>query len=97
MQDDARAKAARADLRDAEISLAKVRERSVHAAQSVLKGEEGLDVAERALLHAQAEAQARRADLERARRDAEAAAAGVQDAERAVAAARARLVESGDV
>jgi hypothetical protein len=93
---DALAKTARADLRHAEMSLAKVRERSEHAAGSVLKGEERLDVAERTLLHAQAEAQARRADLERARRDAEAEAAAVQDAERAVAAARARLVEGSE-
>ena len=85
------AQAARAELRHAEIALAKVREQSARAAQSVLKGAEALDVAERALLHAQAEAQARRADLERAQREADAAAAAVQDAERAVAAARAHI------
>jgi hypothetical protein len=42
-------------------------------------------------LHAQSEAQARRIDVERARGDAETAATQVRDAERAVAAARARV------
>ena len=84
---------ARTDLRQAETSLAKVREQSERAARSVLSAEEKLDAANDAVLRAQAEAQARRSDLDRARVDAEAAVAAVQDAERVVASARARVVE----
>jgi hypothetical protein len=87
------AKAARAELRQAEGSLAKARERSEHAGKFVQSAKEKLDAAERALLHAQAEAQARRADLDRAQGDAAAAATNVQGAERAVAAARERASE----
>ena len=96
MPDAELAEAARADLRRAEMSLADVRERSEHAAQSVRDAEKELDTAERELLHAQAEAQARRADAERARQEAELAASAMRDAERAVAAARARVIGSGE-
>ena len=92
-QDAELTKAARADVQRAEASLAEVSERSEHAAQLVLIAQKKLDAAERVLLHAQSEVQARRADLERVRDDAEAAAAALQDAEQAVAAARARLAE----
>jgi hypothetical protein len=93
-QDAELAKAARADLQRAEMSLADVSERSERAGQAVSNAQERLDDAERALLHAQSEAQSRRADLERARHDAAAALAALQDAEHAVATARARVVET---
>jgi hypothetical protein len=88
------AKAAHADLRRVEASLAEVSERSEHAVQSVLSAQKKFDAAERALLHAQSEAQARRAELERVLSDAEGTAAALQDAEHAVAAARARVAET---
>jgi hypothetical protein len=96
MQNPELAKAARADLRRAEMSLADMRERSEHAVQSVRDAQKALDAAEGELLNAQAEAQARRADVERARRDAEVAASAMRDAERAVAAARARVTDSSE-
>jgi hypothetical protein len=96
-QDAELAKAARVDLRRAEMSLADVRERSEHAVQSVRNAQKRLDDAERDLLNAQAEAQARRAEVERARQDAQVAASAVRDAERAVTAARARVVDSDEV
>ena len=86
--------AARADLQRAEASLATAREQSDRAAQSVRETQATLDAAEQALSHAQSEAQARRINVERARGDAETAATQVRDAERAVAAARARLPDS---
>ena len=48
------------------MSLADTRERSEHAVQSVRNAQERLDAAERELMNAQADAQARRADGERA-------------------------------
>ena len=53
-----------------------------------------LDGAERALASAQSETQLRRADLERVQKDAEEAAEALQDAEQAVAAARARVAKT---
>ena len=91
-----RAKAARADLQRAEASLADAREQAARAEQSAREAQEKLGVAERALSLAQAEAEARRADVERARRDGEATAAQVRDAERVVAAARARVPGSSE-
>jgi hypothetical protein len=88
------AKAARAELRRAELSLAEVRERSERAARAVLNAQERLDAAERALALTQSEAQARRADLERAQNDARSAAAALKGAEQDVAAVRARSVET---
>jgi hypothetical protein len=96
MQDAELAKAARADLRRAEMSFADLRERSEHALQSVRDAQRKLDAAEGELLNAQAEAQARRADVERARREAEVAGSAMRDAERAVDAARARVIESSE-
>jgi hypothetical protein len=90
------ADAARADLRRAEMLLADMQERSAHAMQLVHDAQKALDVAEREWLSAQARAQARRADLERARQNAEVAETAMRDAERAVAVARARAVESGE-
>lgn len=90
------AEAARADLRRAEMLLVDTRERSARAMQSVHDAQRELDVAEREWLNAQAEAQARRAEVERARQDAEVAASATRDAERAVAVARARVTDSGE-
>jgi hypothetical protein len=95
-QDTELARAAREALRRAEGSLADVRERSEHAAQSVRDAQDRLAVAERGLLNAQAEAQVRRAEVEHALRDAEGAASAVRDAERAVSAARERVVDGGE-
>jgi hypothetical protein len=86
------AEAARADLRRAEMLLAGLQERSAHAMQSVHDAQKALDVAEREVLNAQAQALARRTDLERARQNAEVAASAMRDAERIVAAARARVI-----
>jgi hypothetical protein len=87
-----RAIAARADLDRAQASLADASEISERAQRMVRESQAKLDAAERALTSAQVEAQGRRADVERARRDAEAATVQVRDAERAVAAARERLL-----
>jgi hypothetical protein len=65
------------------------------AMQSVHDAQEALYVAEREWLNAQARAQARRADVENARKNAEVAASAVREAERVVAAARA-LIKSGE-
>src|SRR5262249_50779782 len=83
------AEAARANLRRAEGLLAEMQERSAHAMQLVHDAQQELDAAEREVLNAQAQAQARRADVERARQAAEVAASAVRDAERAVAVERA--------
>lgn len=96
-QDAELAKTALADVRRAEMSLEEVRERSEHAVQSVRAAEKELANAERELLNAQAEAQARRADVERARQNAEVAASAVRDGERAVAVARALVIDSGEL
>jgi hypothetical protein len=93
-QDAELARAARSELHRAETSLADSRGRSDHAAESVRIARERLDAAERGLLNAQAEVQARRAELERALQDAAVAASAVEDAERTVTGARARLVDS---
>jgi hypothetical protein len=93
-QDAELAKAARAELHRAEASLADMRERSEYAEQSVRDAQKQLDAAERELLNAQAGVQARRAEIERARQDAAVAASAMGDAERAVTAARARVVDS---
>ena len=85
--------AARADLERAETVLGEARDHSDRAEQSVRHAEARLHVAEQALLHAEGEAQARRADVERARREAEAATTHVRDAERALADARARMLD----
>ena len=87
---------ARADLQRAEASLAEASEKSDAAERSVRETQAKLDAAEQALAKAQGEAQARRADVDRARQDAEAAATLVRDAERAVAAARARVLTKED-
>jgi hypothetical protein len=91
----ARVAAARADLQRAEASLAEARERSQRTEQLARDAQAKLDAAERALLDAQAETQARRADVERARRDAEATAQQVRDAEQAVAFAHAAWTALG--
>ena len=88
--------AVRAELRRAETLLAETHERSLQAIQSVHDAQKRMDAAERELVHAQAEVQARRADVERARQNAELAASAMLDAERAVAVARARVIDSGD-
>jgi hypothetical protein len=94
-QEDDLAIAARAHLSRAETALADARGLVERAEQSVRENHAKLDAAERALLQAEGEAHARRADGERARLDAEAAATRLRDAERAVAAARARLLDLG--
>ena len=93
-QDAELARAARAELHRAETSLADLRERSEQAEQSVRDAQKQLDAAERELLNAQAGVQARRADVERARQNAAVAASAMRDAERAVTAAHARVVDS---
>jgi len=69
-----------------------MQERSAHAMQSVHDSQKALDVAQREWLNAQAQVQARRADVERARQNAEVAVSAMRDADRAVAAARARVI-----
>jgi len=96
MEDAQLAEAARAELRRAEMLLADLQERSAHAMQSVHDAQKALDAAERESLNAQAQAQARRADVERARQNAEVAASAMRAAERAVAVARAQAIDSGD-
>ena len=88
-----RERAARAELHRVETLLANARKGSEHAGESVRHARERLDVAERELLKAQAEVQTRRADVERVLQDATVAASAMGDAERAVTAARARLVD----
>ena len=90
-----RALAARAELQRAEASLAAAHEQSQRTEELARDAQAKFDAAERALLDAQAEAQARRADVERARRDAEAAAQQVRDAEQAVAFAHAAWTALG--
>jgi len=89
-QDAELARDARAELHRAETSLADKRKRSEHAVESVRNARERLDAAERELLNAQAGVQARRAEVEGALQDAAVAASAMEDAERAVMAARAR-------
>jgi len=96
MEDAQLAEAARANLRRAEMLLAEMQQRSAHARQSVHDSLKALDVAERDVLNAQAHAQARRADVERARQNAEVAESAMRDAERAVAVARSHVIDSGE-
>jgi hypothetical protein len=85
----ARAERFRAELLRAETSLAEMRKHSEHALEMVRGARESLDAAERELVKAESEVQSRRTEVERAQRDAAAAASAMQDAERAVTAARA--------
>ena len=87
------AAAARAELRRAEKSLAEMREQSNHAAESLGDAKVKLDAAERALLLAQKEVEARRDDVERTRRHVQSTAANLEDAQRTVDDARRRLAE----
>jgi hypothetical protein len=87
------AASARAELRRAEKLLAEMREQSVHAMASLRDATARHDAAERALLHAQAELEARRDDVERTRRKAESAAANLADAQRAFDDARTLVAE----
>jgi len=87
------AKAARADLRRAETTLAEVREQAERVGRVMRDAQSQLAAAEQALSRAEAEARERRADVERTRQDSDAAAARVRDAERAVAKARARVAD----
>jgi hypothetical protein len=93
MQDAELAKAARADLHRAEVLLVELRERAEHTTRLVRDAQRELDAAERELLNAEAEANARHADVERARQDAEVAASAMREAEQALAAARARVID----
>src|SRR5262249_28201446 len=95
-QDVELARAARAELDRAETSLADKRKRSEHAVESVRSARERLDVAERLLLNAQAEVEARRAEVDNALQDAAVAASAMGDAERGVGGAGGRLVASTD-
>jgi hypothetical protein len=87
------AAAARAELHRAETSLAKIREQSDNAAESLRDAKAKLDVAERALVDAQSERDARRGDVERTERQVESTAANLENAQRAVDDARRRLAE----
>jgi peptidoglycan hydrolase CwlO-like protein len=87
------AAAARVDLDSAEKSLAEMREQSNRATVLLRDAEAKLDAAERALLLAQAEVEARRDDVERTQRQVHSTAANLEEAERAVDDARRRLAE----
>lgn len=87
------AAAARADLHRAEQSLAGMRERSNQAVESLREAAEKLDIAERALLLAQKEVEARRQDVEGSQRHAASTAANLEHAQRAVDDARRRVYE----
>jgi hypothetical protein len=89
------AAAARADLHRAERSLAEVREQSDKAAELLRDAEATLDAAERALVFAQTEVEARRHDVERTQRHVHSTAANLEDAQRAVDDARRRLASVG--
>jgi chromosome segregation ATPase len=82
------AAAARAELSRAEKTLAEMRERSEHAVESLRDAIARLDAAERALLQAQAEREARRDDVERTRRHVQSTAADLDAAQRAFDDAR---------
>ena len=90
-----RVAAALADLQRAEASLADAREESQRMDQLARGAREKLDAAERALVEAQAEVQARRADVEHAARNAETMAQKVRDAEQAVSVAHAACIALG--
>jgi hypothetical protein len=85
------AASARAELHRSEKLLAEVREVSEHAMESLRDAKARFDAAERALVHAQSELQARRDDLERARRHDESTAANLEAAQRAFDDARTRV------
>ena len=85
------AAAARAELDRAEKSLAEMREQSDHAIVLLRDANAKLDAAERALLLAQTELEARREDAERSQRHVHSTAASLEDAQRAVDDARRRL------
>lgn len=87
------AASARAELRRSEKFLAEAREQSEHAATSLRDATARFDAAEHALVQAQIEHDARRHDVERTRQLAESAATNLEDAERALADARARMAE----
>lgn len=87
------AESARAELRGAEKLLAERRDKSEHAATSLLDAKARFEAAQYALAQAQREVEARREDVERTRQLAESAATDLQKAERALADARARLAE----
>ncbi|MEP6999973.1 MAG: hypothetical protein ABI969_05825 [bacterium] len=88
-----RAASARAELQSAETVLAEMREQSEHAAKTLRDATAKLDVAERALVLAQSEVDARRDDAQQRGRHAESAAANLEDAQRVVDDARARVSE----
>ena len=90
-----RVAAALADLQRAEASLADAREQSQRMDQLARGAQAKLDAAERALVEAQAEAEARRADVEHATRNAETMAQKVRDAEQAVSVAHAACTALG--
>ena len=87
------AAAARAELQRAEKSFAEMRERSDQATAVRRDAGAKLEAAERALLLAQTEVEARRDDVERAQRLVRSTAANLEDAQRAVDEARRRLAE----
>jgi hypothetical protein len=87
------AASARDDLRRSEKSLAEKREQSERATKSLRDATARFDVAEHAFAQAQIELDARRDDVERTRQLAESASANLQDAERALTDARARVEE----
>jgi hypothetical protein len=86
------AAAARAEVHRAEKTLAEMREQSERAVGSLRDAKARLDVAERALVHAQAEREARRDDVERTQRHVQSTAANLEDAQRAFDDARARAI-----
>lgn len=87
------AASARAELHGSEKSLAERRGQSEHATKSLRDAKASFDAAEHALVQAQIEREARRDDFERARQLAESAAASLEDAQQAMADARARVAE----
>ena len=87
------AASARTELRRAEKLLAEMRGQSDHAMESLRDANARLDIAERALLHAQAELEARRDDVERMQRHAQSTAANLEEAQRVFDDARTRVAE----
>ena len=82
---------ARTELQQLEATLMDLRERARAAHRTVQDAQARLDDAEQQLRRAQDEADTRRTELERARKVAQGALAEEQDADRAVAEARARI------
>ena len=87
------AAAARTNLDRAEKSLVELREQSESTAETLFDAKVKLDVAERALLLAQAELEARRADVERIQRQVDSTSVNLENAQRAVDDARRQLAE----